>query len=286
MTRKNKSESTAGDRLRRRGQLKEVTGPPGGSIENLIVIGASAGGHMALNEVLRDLSENIPAALIIMLHATQRRLKDFLQQATRVPVVEIRDGKQMRMGVVYVAPPGMSVTLRGSTLHVAAYDRGSVPATTINMLFESAAKSFSDRVIGVVLTGLLRDGTVGLKAVHDAGGLTIVQDPAEAEFREMPTSAMKDLPVTFCLRLSDIGLTLDLLARRKTRLETGLSVSVRTLKERVALLVRLVGQSKRNPETYEFLSTEMATLELYLRSIQKLLDQASARAGKRPSPRK
>jgi two-component system chemotaxis response regulator CheB len=243
MTGKNKSESTAGGRLRRREQLPEVTvGPPGSSIENLVVIGASAGGHKALREVLRDLSENIPAALIIMLHVpgpsdgAQLRLKDWIQQATRIPVVEMRDGERLRMGVVYVAPPGMFVTLRGSMLHIAPYDRGSGPATTINILFESAAEDFGDRVIGVVLTGLLRDGTVGLKAVHDTGGLTIVQDPEDSEYPDMPTSAMKDLPVTFCLRLSDIGLALDLLARRKATLETGLAVSVRTLKERVALL--------------------------------------------------
>jgi hypothetical protein len=116
---------------------------------------------------------------------------------------------------------------------------------------------------------------VGLKAVHDAGGLTIVQDPEEAEYPSMPTSAMTDLPVTFCLKLSDIGHALDLLARRKAMLETGLAVSVRTLKERVALLVRLAGQSKRNPKTYEFLSTELAALKLDLCSIQKLLDLAS-----------
>ena len=127
---------------------------------------------------------------------------------------------------------------------------------------------------------------MGLKAVHDAGGLTIVQDPAEAEYPEMPASAMKDLPVTFCLRLSDIGVTLDLLARRKARLETGLAVSVRTLKERVALLVRLISQSKRNPLTHEFLLTEMATLEQDLRSIEKLLDQVSADAEERTSPSK
>ena len=293
MTRKNKRESTAGDRLRRRGQRKEVTGGPhGSSVENLVVIGASAGGHNALKELLRDVSENIPAALIIMLHmprpprAPQLGLKDWIRQATRVPVVEIIDRERLRMGVVYVVPPGMSVALSGSMLHIASYDRGPGPATTINILFESAAKCFGDRVIGVILTGLLRDGTVGLKAVHDAGGLTIVQDPAEAEYPEMPTSAMKDLPVTFCLRLSDIGLTLDLLARRKARLETGLAVSVRTLKERVALLVRLISQSKRNPGTYEFLLTEMATLEQDLRSIEKLLDQVSADAEERTSPSK
>ncbi len=158
------------------------------------------------------------------------------------------------------------------------------PISTINILFESAASEFHDRVVGVILTGLLKDGTAGLRAVHAAGGLTIVQDPAEAEFPEMPASAMKDLPVTFCLKLADIGPTLDLLARRKTELETGLAVSVRLLKERVALLVRLIAQSKGNPETHQFLTTEMIALELDLRSTQALLDRALAEAARARGP--
>jgi two-component system chemotaxis response regulator CheB len=145
---------------------------------------------------------------------------------------------------------------------------------TINTLFESAAQEFGDRVIGVILTGLLKDGTDGLKAVHDAGGLTIVQDPTEAEYPDMPASAMKDLPVTFCLSLPEIGPTLELLARRETELETGLAVSVRTLKDRLALLIRLMDQSKKNLRTHQFLSTEMIALKDDLRSIQTLLDKA------------
>jgi two-component system, chemotaxis family, protein-glutamate methylesterase/glutaminase len=231
MTKKNKRGSTGRDRLRRREPLPEV--PPGSSTENLIVIGASAGGHSAVKEVLGALSQDIPAALIILQHlpstlssdAAKFRLKDWLQQATRIPVVQISDRERLRMGVVYLVPPGRSATLRADMFHIVSYDRGSGPHTTINILFESAAKAYGDRVIGVILTGLLRDGTVGLKAVHDAGGLTIVQDPEDSEYPDMPTSAMKDLPVTFCLRLSDIGPSLDLLARRKAVLETGLAVA-------------------------------------------------------------
>ena len=282
MTRKNKKGSTGRDRLRRREPLSEV--PPSSSIENLIVIGTSAGGQSAAKEVLKGLSQDIPAALIILQHmpstphsdAAKFRLKDWLQQATRIPVVQISDRERLRMGVVYVVPSGMSVTLRAGIFHIVSYDRGWAPVTTINILFESAAKAYGDRVIGVILTGLLRDGTAGLQAVHDAGGLTIVQDPEDSEYPDMPTSAMKDLPVTFCLRLSDIGLALDLLARRKAVLESGLAVSVRTLRERVTLLVRLLSQSTRNPQTYEFLSTELAALKLDLGSIQKLVDLASA----------
>src|SRR5262245_8572055 len=175
MTRKNKTGSTGRERLRRREkQLPEVR--PWSSIENLIVVGASAGGHKALREVLGSLSEGIPAALIIMQHmpstpssdAAKFRFNDWLQGTTRIPVVQISDGEPLRMGVIYVVPPGMSVTLRAGQLHIVSYDRGSAQITTINILFESAAKEFGDRVIGVILTGMLRDGTVGLKAVHDA----------------------------------------------------------------------------------------------------------------------
>jgi|GEM_PF-1249906 len=279
-----KNSSTASIRLRRGGEQPERTGQSTElPIANLIVIGASAGGHTALQEVLREISQDIPAAVIIMQHLAPTitsglesfRLAALLRGSTRVPVVEIQSGERMRASAIYTTPPGMAVSLKGRTLHLAPQERNA-PISTINILFKSAASEFSDRVIGVILTGLLKDGTAGLKAVHDAGGVTIVQDPADAEYPEMPASAMKDLPVTFCLKLADIGPTLDLLARRKTKLETGLAVSVRTLRDRVALLVRLMAQSKRNPETHQFLSTESIALELDLHSIQSLLYKALA----------
>ena len=283
-----KKGSNPAGRLRRGKEKPERTGRPTElPLANLIVIGASAGGHKALWEVVRGISHNIPAAVIIMQHMASKetfglqsfRLDAWLRDATRVPIAQIRSGERLRSSVIYVCPPGMSVSLKGRTLHLTPQERDA-PISTINILFESAASEFHDRVIGVILTGLLRDGTAGLRAVHEAGGVTIVQDPAEAEFPDMPASAMKELPVTFCLSLADIGPTLDLLARRKTELETGLSVSVRMLKERVALIIRLIAQSKQNPETHHFLSTEISALEVDLRSIQAFVDQALAEAGK------
>ena len=287
-----KGGSNSPGRLRRSREYPERSGRPTElPLANVIVIGASAGGHKALWEVVREISHDIPAAIIIMQHMAPKDVSElrpftldaWLRDATRARVVQIQSGERLRAGVVYVCPPGMSVFLKGRTLHLAPQHRDG-PVSTINILFQSAATEFSNRVIGVILTGLLKDGTAGLKAVHDAGGVTIVQDPGEAEYPDMPASAMKDLPVTFCLKLADIGPTLDLLARRKTELETGLAVSIRTLKERVALLVRLVAQSKQNPETHQFLSTEMIALELDLRSIQALLDQALAEEARRRRP--
>src|SRR5262245_30194272 len=134
MARKSKKGSTGGDSLRRREEVPEV--PPSSSIDNLIVIGASAGGYNALKEVLRDLSQDIPAAVIIMQHqpglfsdAAKFGFKDWLQQATRIPVVQVSDGALLRMGVVYVVPPGMSVTLLASMFRTESYDRGIGPIT-------------------------------------------------------------------------------------------------------------------------------------------------------------
>jgi chemotaxis response regulator CheB len=259
-------------------------------VHNLIVIGTSAGGHRALKQVVRELLADIPAAVIIMQHLpkTQRdifRLGHWLQESTHIPVVVVQGGEPVRDGTIYVSPPGTAVTVENHHLVAGESEPGS--AITINRLFHSAAKHYGDRVIGVILTGLLRDGTAGLRSIHDAGGLTIVQDPAEAEYPDMPASAMKDLPVTFCLRLREVGPTLDLLARRNAGLETGLAVSVRMLKDRVGLLTRLIKQSQRNPRTLEYLSAELAALEVDLRSVQNLVDKALRHAASiaPPGPR-
>jgi len=263
------------DRLRREGELEDRGRTE--SIENLVVIGTSAGGYQALRQVIRELSTDIPAAIVIMLHRSPNsdafKLEEWLGVSTHIPIVKISSGDQLRSGMIFIAPPGMSISLKETVLHVIAEERGTGPLTTINLLFESAAREYRHRVIGVVLTGLLKDGTDGLKAIHEAGGLTIVQDPAEAEYPDMPASAMKDLAVTFCLGLAEIGPTLDLLARRSTKLETGLAVSVRMLKERVTLLARLIDQSRGNPATGRFLFTEMRALEGDLRSLEALVAQ-------------
>ena len=140
-----------------------------------------------------------------------------------------------------------------------------------------------ERVIGVILSGLLKDGTDGLRAVHEAGGITIVQDPIGAEYAAMPRNAMATLPVTFCLDLSDIGVALELLVRRKAQFETGLAVAVRTLRDRTALLVRLAEQSWRNPGTHEFLTNELALLKSALGSIEDLVEKGLPKTSK-PSP--
>ena len=104
----------------------------------------------------------------------------------------------------------------------------------------------------------------------------MLQNPAEVEYSDMSKNAMNDLPVTFCLRLAEIGPALDLLARRGTIFESGLAVSVRVLKERVALFRRLITQSTRNLDTRDFLIAQLATLQEDLLATQKLLNETLA----------
>jgi two-component system chemotaxis response regulator CheB len=262
-----KARLTSGERLRRQGQAS----PTG--IANLIVIGASAGGHRAVIEIIKNLPVDMPAAIVILLHAnwgSTSIFKELLGRFSRLNIIEIENREPLQQGSIFVLPPGMSASFsRGMvTVEHEIQDR---PVSTINRLFISAAQNYGERVIGVILTGLLRDGTEGLRAVHEAGGLTMVQDPLEAQYPDMPTNAMEGLPVTFCLNLAEIGPALELLVRRTAQFETGLAVAVRTLRDRAALLLVLIEQSPRNAGTREFLSNELASLRRDIQAIDDLV---------------
>ena len=216
----------------------------------------------------------MPAAIVILLHMpleSASSLKQWLGRFSRLPIIEVENQEPLQQGFIFVLPPGRSATFSRGMITV-EHDIPKRPVSTINRLFTSAAQNYGKRVIGVILTGLWRDGTEGLRTVHEGGGLTMVQEPRDAEYPEMPTNAMEGLPVTFCLNLADIGPALELLVRRTTRFETGLAVAVRTLRDRIALLVRLVEQSRGNPGTHEFLRNELTSLRRDVQSIDDLLE--------------
>ncbi|MBV8844617.1 MAG: chemotaxis protein CheB, partial [Bryobacterales bacterium] len=237
-----------------------------------------AGGHRALRGIVKDLSTDMPAAIVILQHMpleSPHSLKESLERFSRLPIIAVEDQEPLEQGFIFIPPPGRPAIFSGGMITV-EQDIPDWPATTINRLFTSAAQCYGAHVLGLILTGLLRDGTDGLRAVHEAGGLTMVQDPREAEYPAMPANAMEGLPVTFCLNLADIGPALELLVRRTARFETGLAVAIRTLRNRAALLVRLIEQSSRNPGTRKFLSDELASLRRDLQSIDELVKASLA----------
>jgi len=245
-----------------------------------VVIGTSAGGIAALSRIFKDLPADFPGTILVVLHIHERGdLSGFaarLASMGQLPVKIAEAGEVIRQGTAYIAPPGTHLLAKGDRIELGTgpYEQGSRPA--IDALFRTAATAFRRRVIGVVLTGMLRDGSLGLRAVGDAGGITIVEDPATAQSPEMPRNALQALNVDYCVGLSDIGPLLDLLARRAGSkeegvLETGLASSVRLMTDRLLLLTRLHEQSRRNPKTARFIKAEIAALGREIARLQRLI---------------
>jgi two-component system, chemotaxis family, protein-glutamate methylesterase/glutaminase len=173
----------------------------------LVVVGASAGGIEALQQLLASLPMNFDAALLIVLHTSAHAgnlLPQVLQRASSIPVLHPADGDVIRKRRVYIAPPGFHMLVEGHLIRVIQGPRENLHRPAIDPLFRSAAASWGRRVIGVILTGALDDGTSGLMVVRARGGSAIVQDPATAMFPAMPESALEQVPDAQVLALEDI----------------------------------------------------------------------------------
>jgi two-component system chemotaxis response regulator CheB len=165
---------------------------------DIVVIGASAGGVQALQGLLRALPRDLPAALFVVLHMppdAAGNTAEMLSRAGPLPVVYPRDGAEITHGRVIVAPPDRHLLVEGSHVRLVRGPRENGVRPAVDALFRSAARSYGPRVVGVLLSGALDDGTAGMLAIERNGGVTMVQDPAEALFPSMPLSALRDLAV-------------------------------------------------------------------------------------------
>jgi two-component system chemotaxis response regulator CheB len=175
---------------------------------DIIVIGSSAGGVTALKTLSRALSADLPATILIVQHLAATGgsvLAELLDRAGTMPAVSPADGETIRPGRLYVAPPDRHMLIKGDCiiLRRGPLENRSRPA--IDALFRSAALAFGPRVIGIVLTGLLDDGTEGLITIKRAGGTTIVQDPDEAEWPAMPRNALAHAEIDHCVTLAELA---------------------------------------------------------------------------------
>lgn len=162
--------------------------------KDIIVIGSSAGGVEALQRLCAALPADLPAAVFVAQHlspSAKSVLPQLLARAGPLPAVSPADGAAIEHGRVYVAGPDLHMLVRRDRVLMrrGPYENRTRPA--VNALFRSAAIAFGSRVIGVVLTGLLDDGTDGLIAIKAAGGTSVIQDPDDAEWPSMPRNALK-----------------------------------------------------------------------------------------------
>jgi two-component system chemotaxis response regulator CheB len=174
-----------------------------------MVIGASAGGVQALSVLLPALSPTLRAAVFIVLHLPRDKpsvLAEIFRPKCALPVWEAEDKLPVRPGHVYVAPANYHMLVdRGPRVALSADDPVHHSRPSIDVLFESAADVYQDRLLGVILTGANEDGAAGLACIKDAGGFTIVQSPETAQAPLMVKSALALRPADWVLPLDEIA---------------------------------------------------------------------------------
>ena len=186
--------------------------------KDIVVIGASAGGVASLQRLCRDLPADFPAAIFIAQHlspSARSLLPQLLDRVGPLPAFSPADEAIIEPGRIYVAAPDLHMLLRPGKVLMRRGPHENRTRPAVNALFRSAAIAYGGRVIGVVLTGLLDDGTEGLIAIKAAGGLSVVQDPADAEWPSMPENALKRDHVDLAVPVADLAALLDRLVREE-----------------------------------------------------------------------
>lgn len=174
-----------------------------------IVMGASAGAVEALMAILPELPADFPLPVLVVIHVPPDRknaLAALFADTCRVEVKEAEDKEEIRGGVVYFAPANYHLLVETDrTLSLSVEEPVHYSRPAIDVLFETAADAFGERLMGIVMTGASKDGAAGLRAIGEAGGLTLVQDPGTAEVAVMPMAALGAWPAARPLSLNGIA---------------------------------------------------------------------------------
>lgn len=176
----------------------------------IIVIGASAGGVQALQDLASQLPAGFPAPILVVLHIGSHPsvLPELLARSGPLPAAHAVDGDEITPGRILVAPPDHHLLVDGDCVRVWRGAKENHARPAIDALFRSAAVCRGRAVIGVLLTGFLDDGTAGLQEIKHSGGVVVVQDPKDAHAPSMPLSALRYVEVDYKVPLAVMGATL------------------------------------------------------------------------------
>lgn len=175
---------------------------------DLIVMGTSAGGVDALGTIVSELPGDLPAAVLIVMHTSPQGpylLPEILRRSGPLEVASTVDGALIERAKIYVAVPDHHLLVEGDRIRVVRGPKENRSRPAVDPLFRTAAAAYGSRVVGVILTGMLDDGTAGLSAVRQRGGVAVVQDPADALYSSMPESALRYVGSDFTVPLLGIA---------------------------------------------------------------------------------
>jgi len=174
-----------------------------------IVVGVSAGGLYALTRLLENLPPDFPIPVIVVQHRARddrSLLEEVVQQKCKVHVKQADEKELVKGGTVYFAPPDYHLLIeKDGTFSLTQDQPVNYSRPSIDVLFETAADVFKTGLLGIILTGANHDGAQGMKTISRSGGTTIAQDPATAEYPEMPNAAIKTGCIQHIMKLEDIS---------------------------------------------------------------------------------
>lgn len=178
----------------------------------LVVVGGSAGSFPVVTKLLERLPRDFRLPVVMCLHRLKDKregFKEALEIKSALPVLEPEDKMQIRGGVAYVAPANYHLLVENrNQFSLAVTELVQYSRPSIDVLFESVADVFGSAALGILLSGANRDGALGMKRIHDHGGATIVQNPAECSMNTMPEAALQATPVDLILGHEDMSIFL------------------------------------------------------------------------------
>ncbi|CAG5070682.1 Protein-glutamate methylesterase/protein-glutamine glutaminase [Dyadobacter sp. CECT 9623] len=209
---------------------------------DIVVIGSSAGGVIALKELVKSFDKDLAASVFVVQHLAADHvsyLPQILSNHGPLPALQPQDGEEIRKGVVYVAPPDHHMIIENGRILIKKGPKENNFRPSIDALMRSAAYWYGSRVMAVVLTGYLNDGSSGLWSVAQFGGLTMVQSPQDALHPDMPNNALEYVDADYNMPLKEIGPIINQLVGQPvglTQIENNL------LKERIKAEIEVAAQ--------------------------------------------
>jgi two-component system chemotaxis response regulator CheB len=202
--------------------------------QRIIVLGASAGGFEAFKKIIQNLPADFDAPIFIVWHMSpdiRGILPQVLNRLNTIVAAHAYNNEEIKPNRIYVAPPDYHMLIKEGRILVTHGPKENRFRPAIDPLFRSAAYAYGNRVIGVILSGALDDGTAGLWAVKHYGGIAIVQDPKDAEVPSMPANAMREVKVDYCVGVSELPQLLVRLSKQPLTENAGVMKDEQTKKE-------------------------------------------------------